>query len=162
MLIEPLSQMDPELQKTVVTSMGKLGGAAALAFAAIGSALGTGAAGSAAAGAMKKSYAQNKTPPFMVIAFVGFPLTQTIYGMIVQGMIVGAATADAMFHNLFLGGLLAGIAMGMSAWMQGRAAAGACNALAETGKGIANYVIVLGMIETVALFVMAFAKNAIT
>ena len=35
-------------------------------------------------------------------------------------------------------------------------------ALAETGKGIVNYVIVLGIIETVALFVMAFCKNAIT
>ncbi len=162
MLIEPLTGMDPALQQQIVTSLGKLGGAAALVFAAIGSALGTGVAGCAAAGALKKSYAQNKTPPFMVVAFVGFPLTQTIYGMIVKGMIVKAALSEAMFHNLFLGGLVAGIAMGVSAWMQGKAAAGACNALAETGKGIANYVIVLGMIETVALFVMVFAKSAIT
>ena len=32
-------------------------------------------------------------------------------------------------------GLLGGLAMGMSAWMQGKAGAGASDALAETGKG---------------------------
>jgi len=40
--------------------------------------------------------------------------------------------------------------------MQGRAAAGACDALAETGKGAGNYIIALGIIETVALLVMVF------
>lgn len=163
MFFESLQEMDSELQAQVVSAMGKLGGAMALAFAAIGSALGTGAAGITAVGAWKKCYAQNKMAPFMLVAFIGAPLTQTIYGMIVKGTIVTAAseTPPAMYHNLLIGGLVCGVAMGMSAWMQGRAAAAASDALAETGKGFVNYLLALGMIETVALFVMAFAGTAI-
>ncbi len=62
-------------------AMGKLGGIAALAIAAVGSALGTGAAGAAAIGAWKKCYAQGKAAPFMLLTFVGAPLSQTIYGI---------------------------------------------------------------------------------
>jgi len=164
MFFETLQGMSPELQTQVVAALGKLGGAAALTFSAIGSALGTGAAGAAAVGAWKKCYANNKAAPFMLVAFIGAPLTQTIYGMIVMNTIVKAATAEspAMFHNLFAGGLVAGIAIGMSAWMQGKVAAGASDALAETGKGFVNYLMALGMVETVALFVMAFVTKAIT
>lgn len=46
--------------------------------------------------------------------------------------------------------------MGFSAWFQGRAGAVASDALGETGKGFGNYILVLGLIETVALFVMVF------
>ena len=38
----------------------------------------------AAIGAWKKNYSQNKPAAFMLLAFVGAPLTQTIYGMIVM------------------------------------------------------------------------------
>ena len=51
--------------------------------------------------------------------------------------------------------------MGFSSWMQGKAAAGAADAYAETGKGFGNYIMVLGIIETVALFVMVFLMTAI-
>ena len=47
--------------------------------------------------------------------------------------------------------------MGVSAWMQGKAAAGSCDAFAETEKGFTNYLMALGIIETVAIFIMAFA-----
>jgi len=163
MFFESLQGMDPELQTQFVSAMGKLGGVMALALAAIGSALGCGAAGITAVGAWKKCYAQNKMAPFMLVAFIGAPLTQTIYGMIVKGTIVTSAsgTPPAMYHNLLFGGVICGVAMGMSAWMQGRAAAAASDALAETGKGFVNYLLALGMIETVALFVMAFAGTAI-
>jgi V/A-type H+-transporting ATPase subunit K len=58
---------------------------------------------------------------------------------------------------LLLGaGVLGGIAMGYSAYFQGRAGAVASDSLAETGKGFGQYIIVLGLIETVALFVMVF------
>ena len=130
-----------------------LGAAAALALAAVGSALGTGAAGMAAVGAWKKCYAQSKTAPFLLLVFVGAPLTQTIYGLILMNNIESAVAKGQFFWGL---GILGGLAMGMSAWMQGKAAAGASDALAETGKGFANYLIVLGIIESVALFVMAF------
>ncbi len=134
-----------------------------LTFAAIGSALGTGVAGMAAIGAWKKAFAQNKAAPFTLIAFVGAPLTQTIYGMILRDQIINAglpANIQSYVFQMILGAT-AGIAMGMSAYMQGKAAARASDALAETGKGFGQYIMVLGVIETVALFVMAFCMMAI-
>ena len=55
----------------------------------------------------------------------------------------------------------AGLAVGMSAWMQGKAAAAASDALGETGQGTANYLIALGIVETVAIFTLVFINNAI-
>ncbi len=140
-------------------NFGFIGVGAALAFAAIGSAFGAGSAGMSAIGAWKKCYVQNKPAPFMLVAFVGAPLTQTIYGFILMQRIQAAAQAanSPDQHWLLLGvGLLGGIAMGFSAWFQGRAGAVASDALGETGKGFGNYILVLGLIETVALFVMVF------
>ena len=132
-----------------------------LVLAAIGSALGTGAAGMAAIGAWKKAFAQNKAAPFILVAFVGAPLSQTIYGMILRNAIQGATWAEGTYHWQILIGALAGLAMGLSAYMQGKAGAKASDALAETGKGFGNYIMVLGVIETVALFVMVFAMTAL-
>jgi len=132
-----------------------------LAIAAIGSALGTGVAGMAAIGAWKKAFAANKAAPFILIAFVGAPLSQTIYGMILGGSIRAANLPPSMYvYQMILGGI-AGLAMAASAYMQGKAGARAADALAETGKGFGNYIMVLGVIETVALFVMVFAGMAI-
>ncbi len=132
-----------------------------LALAAIGSALGTGVAGMAAIGAWKKAFAANKAAPFILVAFVGAPLSQTIYGMILRNAIQGAAMPPETYGWQVLLGAVAGIAMGMSAYMQGKAGAKASDALAETGKGFGNYIMVVGVIETVALFVMVFAMTAL-
>ena len=132
-----------------------------LVFAAVGSAFGTGVAGLSAIGAWKKAFAQNRAAPFILIAFVGAPLSQTIYGMILRNAIQNAQMPADAWAAQFVIGALAGIAMGLSAFMQGRAGAKASDALAETGKGFANYIMVLGVIETVALFVMVFAMTAL-
>jgi len=137
----------------VLVQFNDLGVAAAISLAACGSALGTGAAGMAAVGAWKKCYAQSKAAPFMLVVFVGAPLSQTIYGMILMNTLADAAAKGQYFWGM---GIFGGLAMGASAMMQGKAGAGACDALAETGKGFANFLIVLGIIETVALFVMVF------
>lgn len=130
-----------------------LGLGAVLALSAVGSGWGTGVAGMAAIGAWKKCYALNKTAPFALVAFVGAPLTQTVYGMIVMNKIIDLANKGQYMWGV---GILCGLAMGASAMWQGKAGAVASDAMAETGKGFGNYVIVLGVIETVALFVMAF------
>lgn len=130
-----------------------LGAAAVLALSAAGSALGAGMAGLAAIGAWKKSFSQNKSASFAIVAFVGAPLTQTIYGMIVMNKIVELSLSGVYVWSV---GIFCGLAIGLSALWQGKAAAVACDALGETEKGFANYIIVLGIIETVALFVMAF------
>ncbi|MBP7088194.1 MAG: V-type ATP synthase subunit K [Candidatus Omnitrophica bacterium] len=134
-----------------------------IVLAAVGSALGTGVAGMAAVGAWKKAFSQNKTAPFTLIAFVGAPLTQTIYGLILRNKILAAnfpADSQAYYYQMIIGAA-AGLALGISAYMQGKAAAKASDALAETGKGFGQYIMVLGVIETVALFVMAFCMMAI-
>ena len=132
-----------------------------LALAAIGSGLGTGVAGMAAIGAWKKAFLQNKAAPFILVAFAGAPLSQTIYGMILRNAIQKANLPPQSYVYQMLIGLLGGFAIGVSAWMQGKAAARACDALAETGKGFGNYIMILGIIETVALFTMVFCMTAL-
>ena len=141
-------------------TIGMLGIDAALAFAAMGSALGAGAAGMAAIGAWKKCFAQNRPAPFTLIAFVGAPLTQTIYGYILMNTLL-AAKNSAPDWFVIGAGVFGGIAMGFSAYAQGKAAASASDAFAETNKGFGNYLMVLGLVETVALFVMVFLMGAV-
>ena len=124
-----------------------VGMAAALGLSASGSAFGAGFAGQAAVGAWKKCYASGKP---------GAPLTQTIYGFLLMNFIKSAVEggADA---GLALGvGIFCGLAIGLSALFQGKCAAGASDALGATGKGTANYFIVVGIVETVALFTLVF------
>jgi V/A-type H+-transporting ATPase subunit K len=135
-----------------------LGMAASLAFSAMGSGLGAGVAGMAGVGAWKKAFAQNKAAPFMIVAFIGAPLTQTVYGMIVMNKIAELANKGTYAWSV---GIFCGIAMGLSALMQGKVGAVASDALGETGKGFGNYIVALGIVETVALFVMAFSLGAL-
>lgn len=144
------------MEEALMKALSQAGAFSAIAFAAIGSGLGCGAGGSAAVGAWKKCYAQNKPAPFQLAVFAGAPLSQTIYGMILMFIINGKKDVSNWPFFLVMG-IIGGIGMGISAWMQGRAAAGSCDAFAETGKGFTNYLMALGIIETVAIFVMAFA-----
>lgn len=146
------------MDAVTATSLGKLGGALALALSALGSGLGIGAAGMAAVGAWKKCYAQNRPAPFLQLAVcVGAPITQTFYGMIVMTVKILKMAADPTMWPAAIGwGLFGGLAIGLSAWMQGRIAACAADAFAETGQGFTNYLLALGIIESVAIFVMVF------
>jgi V/A-type H+-transporting ATPase subunit K len=151
------------MSETILRALCQGGAFSAIALAAVGSALGAGVAGSSAIGAWKKCYGQNKPAPFLLLAFVGAPLSQTIYGFLIMFFINGkiaSATNLQMSENyplfLFLG-IFGGIALGVSAWLQGIAGAAAADAFAETDKGFANYMFVLGIVETVALFTLAFA-----
>ena len=130
------------------------GAAAALGLAALGSALGTGIASQAAIGGWKKCFLNDKPAPFLLVAFAGVALTQTIYGFLLMNFILGSTSDNGL--GLLGAGIFGGLAMGLSALMQGKAAARAADALAETGKGTANYFMVIGIVETVALFVMVF------
>ncbi|MDY4609299.1 MAG: V-type ATP synthase subunit K [Sphaerochaetaceae bacterium] len=139
-----------------MNSIAYIGMACALCLSALGSGLGAGAASQAAVGGWKKCYANGKPAPFIMVAFAGAPLTQTIYGFLLMNFIRSAIAAGAS-GMLALGcGVFGGLAIGLSAWMQGKCSACACDALAETGKGTANYFIVIGIVETVALFTLVF------
>jgi V/A-type H+/Na+-transporting ATPase subunit K len=78
-----------------------------------------------------------------------------------KNQILAANLPPESYALQILLGAAAGLAIGSSAWMQGKAAACASDALAETGKGFGNYIMVLGVIETVALFVMVFTMTAL-
>lgn len=152
---------------TLMAALGKAGAAAAIALSAFGSALGTGTAGMAAVGAWKKCYIQNKRAPFQLLIFIGAPLSQTIYGLILMQAIIGMcdqAVSKGTFINwpaMLSAGIFGGMAMGASAWYQGKAGAAGSDALAETGQGFGNYLITLGIVETVALFVMVFIQSSL-
>ena len=138
-----------------------IGMACALALSALGSGLGAGAASQAAVGGWKKCYANGKPAPFIMVAFAGAPLTQTIYGFLLMNFIA-TAIGNGVASSLALGVVVfGGLAIGLSAWMQGLVSANACDALAETGKGTANYFIVIGIVETVALFTLVFCLLAL-
>ena len=133
-----------------------LGLACALGLSALGSGLGAGIASLGSVGAWKKCYANGKPAPFIMIAFSGAPLTQTIYGFLLMNFIKNAIAAGCSSSLAFGTGLLGGLAIGLSALMQGKVAAAAADSLGETGKGTANYFIVVGIVETVALFSLVF------
>ncbi len=146
-----------------MAAFGRAGGAAVLGLAAVGSAIGCGTAGMAAVGAWKKCYAQNKAAPFILITFIGAPLSQTIYGMILMLQINGAIDALLEGGATFVGwpmmlsmGIFGGLGMAASAAFQGKAGAAGADSLAETGQGFGNYLMTIGVVETVALFVLVF------
>jgi V/A-type H+-transporting ATPase subunit K len=132
---------------------GDLGIGLMLGLSALGSAAGAGIAGMAAIGAWKKNYSQNRPAAFLLVAFAAAPLTQTIYGMIVMNRMYELVAAG---NDLWGIGAFCGAAIGLSAYFQGKCAACACDSMGETGKGFGNYMIILGLTETVALLVMAF------
>ncbi len=139
-------------------NFGLFGTAVVMGIAAIGSAIGIGIAGQAAIGSWKKCYLSNKAAPFILTVFAGAPLTQTIYGFLLMQQMKGA-NADPMF---LLGlGITSGLAMCFSAIAQGKAGASGADALAESGKGFSQYIMVVGLCETVALFALVFSMVAL-
>ena len=153
------------------------GAIACLGLAGAGSAFGTGFAAAAAVGAWKKCYAANKPAPFLLLSFVGAPITQTLYGMILMFIMLGKVefieNAEGVMTGIkplvasgaglpvLVAGIFAGLGIGLSALFQGRAGAGACDAQAETNQGFTNYLAALGIVETVAIFTMVFALIAL-
>ena len=144
--------------ETMQTALVQTGAFLAIGIAAMGSSYGCGVAGASAVGAWKKCYVQGKAAPFQLAILTGVPMSQTIYGLILMLMINGSKAAPSYWPVMLAMGVLGGIAIAMSAAFQGRAAAGACDAFVESnGKGFVNYLIALGVIETIAIFVMVFA-----
>jgi V/A-type H+-transporting ATPase subunit K len=148
------------MDATMMKALAEAGGVAALSLAAIGSGIGAGVAGMAAAGCWKKCYAQNKAAPFILVVFIGAPLSQTIYGMILMNAIKNAQSFVS-WPAMMMAGIMGGIALGVSAWYQGKAGAACADAQAETGQGFGNYLMTIGIVETVALFVLVFSLGAL-
>lgn len=138
---------------------GQLGAGLVFGLAAMGSGIGIGIAGMATVGAWKKCFIANKGAPMLLLAFCGNPLSQTFYGFILMNSFKGALSNPANYGkgSLYLGyGIAAGVALMISAIFQGKVGACAADAMVEKNKGFAQYMIILGIVETVALFAMVF------
>jgi V/A-type H+-transporting ATPase subunit K len=131
-----------------------IGIVACLGLAALGSAIGAACAGMAAIGAWKKCFIQNKPAPMTLVAFAGAPLTQTIYGFILMNTLKNGNISGFALLGI---GVFSGLAIGSSAVAQGLCSAAGCDAFGETDQGFGNYMLVVGLTETVALFVMVFS-----
>ncbi|MDR0641933.1 MAG: V-type ATP synthase subunit K [Treponema sp.] len=139
-------------------NLGLLGAGLVMGIAAVGSAIGIGIAGQAVIGAWKKCYIGNKPAPMTLLAFGGAPLTQTFYGFILMMQMKTAALANTDNQWLYLGfGIASGFAMAFSAIAQGQAGAAGADAQGETGKGFTQYIAIVGICETVALFAMVLS-----
>lgn len=138
------------------------GAIACLGLSAAGSAFGTGLTAASAVGAWKKCYVANKPAPFILLGLVGAPITQTLYGMILMFVMFGKTAIAGAGVPLLVLGIFAGFAVGLSAFLQGRVAAAACDSQAETGQGLTLYFAALGIIETVAIFTMVFTIIALS
>ncbi|MDR1971536.1 MAG: V-type ATP synthase subunit K [Treponema sp.] len=139
-------------------NLGLLGAGLVMGIAAVGSAIGIGIAGQAVIGAWKKCYIGNKPAPMTLLAFGGAPLTQTFYGFILMMQMKTQALVNTENQWLYLGfGIASGFAMAFSAIAQGQAGAAGADAQAETGKGFTQYIAIVGVCETVALFAMVLS-----
>ena len=141
--------------------LGQLGAALAIGVAALGSALGCGAAGQSAAGAWAKDAKAGKGLRFIYVILVSMPITQTLYGFIVMSQMAGKFDMVADNAGLLFGiGLLTGLGEFGSAFMQGRIGAAGCRMLSESeGRGFALVVIAMGIAETVGVFTFVFMLN---
>ena len=141
--------------------LGQLGAVLCFGLAALGSSMGILAAGQAAAGAWARDLKAGQALRFSYIIFIGAPISQTFYAMIVMNQIQGALGSAGLLtaHSgmLFGIGLATGLGELASAWGQGLIGAAACRCLSEgEGKGLAFLLIAIGIIETVGIFTMVF------
>ena len=140
--------------------LGLIGAGIVMGIAALGSAVGIGIAGSATIGAWKRCYKANKPAPMTLLTFAGAPLTQTFYGFILMQQMLNSVSPENAGQLLGMG-IGSGLAMAFSAIAQGQAGAAGADALSETGKGFANYIAVVGICETVALFAMVLSMTTL-
>lgn len=141
--------------------LGEMGGVLALGMGALGSSIGIGVAGQAAAGAWAKEARAGRNLSFTYVILVGMPISQTLYAMIVMnnmGSVFASPEVAASEAGLLFGiGLSTGIGEMLSAWMQGLIGAAGIRALSDgEGKGFALIIIAMGIVETVGIFTMVF------
>ena len=139
--------------------LGFIGIGGCFGLSCIGAAIGMAANGPAVIGAWKKCYVQNKPAPFIILLFAGTTLTNIIYGYILLTVLsASSGLSDPLLMSLGLG---AGLTIGAVAITQAMCSAAAAEAYVETGKGFANYLMVVGIAETVSLFAVVFTMTLV-
>ena len=135
-----------------ILTLGWVGLYAPLALGAVGSMVGVGRAGMAACGALlevESGYGR-------FIGISAMPSSQTIYGIVVTLTLnVGINTDNA--PGIFGIGLLAGIALMISAFAQGSACAAAINAYKSKPEIFGISIAPAAVVEGFAVFAFVFA-----
>ena len=142
--------MDPRI-------LGMIGAGLVMGISSLGAAIAMGVAGSATVGAWKRCFKANKPAPMTLLTFVGFPLTEVFYGFILMRAMLDVEVSAANAGMLLAMGIGSGVAIAFTAIAEGWVGAAAADALSDTGKGFASYIAVVGICETVALFVMVLS-----
>ena len=140
---------------SLMSLLGKLSLGLIVGFGGLGSSLGVGSAGTAAAGGWAKEGKEGKPLSGKYVALVAMPVSQTLYCMILFILMEPYAKVP---EN---GPVLLGIAIGaglcelFSAYMQGVIGGAGVRCLAENGgKGFGNLVVAMGVAESVGLFAL--------
>ncbi|MGB5365758.1 MAG: ATP synthase subunit C [Polyangiales bacterium] len=136
----------------LVLTMGWLGIFAPLTLGAIGSMIGVGRGGQAAAGAMLE--VEGGYGRFVGVA--AMPSSQTIYGIVVMLTLNRSVTLGSS-PGLFVLGTLTGVALLVSAAAQGSACAAAINTSKSKPEVFGISIAPAAVIEGFAVFVFVFA-----
>ena len=137
-----------------ISLLAELGLAICFGLSALGSVVGVSVNGPAVIGAWKKSALNNRPAPFIMVIFAATCMTNIIYGYIAMDALASSVHLSGQF--VFMLGIIAGICIGLNSYIQAVVCAHAAEAFAETGRNFGNYVMVVGVAETFALFVMVF------
>ena len=134
--------------------LGWIGIGGVFGLSALGSAIGVVISGPAVIGAWKKCYLQKRPAPFILVVFAGTVLSNIIYGFI---LLVAFSESTVLQDPQFLTlGLGAGLCIFAVAITQSICSAAAAEAYAETGEGFGNFLMVVGIAETISLFAVVF------
>jgi V/A-type H+-transporting ATPase subunit K len=136
----------------VVIGLGWLGIYGVFALAAIGSMIGCTVAGQAACGALLETESGHGR----MIGAAAMPASQTIYGLVVMLTLNRPVTPDNA-PALFVVGVLAGIAMMVSAIYQGLCCASAINVSKSKSEIFGLAITPAAFVEGFAVFAFAFA-----
>jgi V/A-type H+-transporting ATPase subunit K len=136
----------------LVLTTGWLGIFSPLALGAIGSMIGVGRGGLAAAGAMLE--VEGGYGRFVGVA--AMPSSQTIYGIVVM-LTLNRPVTVANSPGLFVLGALSGVALLISAMAQGSACAASINATKSKAEVFGISIAPAAVIEGFAVFVFVFA-----
>ena len=145
-----------------MNNLGLIGAGLVMGISTIGSGMGMWVVGQAVVGAWKRCYVAGKPAPMLLLVFAAMPLSQTFYGFILMNQMLTAVPAAPEKGLLYMAiGMAAGVSNLITAYSQGRISASAADAQAETGKGFAQYISVIGIAESIALFTMVFSMIAL-
>jgi V/A-type H+-transporting ATPase subunit K len=136
--------------------LAEIGIGASFGLSSLGSAIGMSINGPAAIGAWKKCYVQKKPAPFILLVFASTCLSNVIYGFITMQALANSTNPALTDFRILVLGIGAGICIGVVAITQAMCSACAADAYAETGQGFGNFLMVVGVAETISLFVMVF------